>query len=155
MDDFVFGHFEGRHPVAEVEPVADFLGLLVEFLLEHGAFWSEPSEHVFHLVFHRLIVHLQLFEVAILEIVFPRNDVHGSSPSHSASTTRLPRSTIGHIASLWVLSIAHIAQPLMIEGRSIEVEHHLSRCNLTVASIGRTFAMRAIAGNAAMHIVHL
>ena len=76
---------------------------LSAFLLEHCTVGGEPSQHVPQLFAHGAVALLQLPQVAVLQIVFPWNNVHGRSPRYTSAACGLPRCTVGHVAAFGVL----------------------------------------------------
>ena len=155
MYDFVRRHPVGRHPVAEVQPVEQFARYGVAHLLVHGAVRGQPRLHIAQLGAHGLVRLLQQLAVAVLEVVFPGHRVQRCAPCHASSAGRLPGSAVGDVARGGVLRVAHIANPFLIEGCGIEVQHHHRRCYLSVARVGQTLAVGTVAGDASVHVVQL
>ena len=142
----------GCRQFARCTPVAQHLPFTLILHVHHSVRIHIPA-HELQLRQHLRISFCQHFLVAIMLVETPGHDVDGCAPGRSASTTRLPRRSVGHIACFGVLCFTDVRQPFVVEGTDIVGLHHHVAHHLTVARISRTFAVRTVAGYRAMHIV--
>src|SRR5690606_856234 len=94
-------------------------------------------------------------DIAIVQVEFPRHNLHSSAPRHAATASRLPGRAIGHVARFGILRSENVANPLRVKGARVKVVHNGDARYLTITRVRRAFAMRAITRNSAVHVVGL